>query len=275
MNVLDKLVDPCCRVDFSARNKQHALEQMANLAVQAPLMRGFDKAEVLKHLQEREEAVSTGLGGGFAIPHCRLDGLDDFVVFILVAPKGVGFEALDDKKVHVFVVVFAPAGQDEDHLRLLASISRMLARGRFVKELSEIHSTDVLHEVIARAVVEEEAPKVALQGPKKLLFIVLFYESDLESVLEFLIDQGIEGATVADAKNMSSYVSAMPLFAGFLSFMREDQAAAKTIMTVIDAGIERALVRGIEQITGDLDTRQGSMVISLDVSFSKGSLKMI
>ena len=275
MNVLDKLVVSCCRVDFAARNKQHALEQMANLAVQAPLLRGFDQAQVLEHLEEREEAVSTGLGGGFAIPHCRLEGLDDFVVFILVAPKGVGFDALDNKKVHVFVVVFAPSGQDEDHLRLLASISRMLARGKLVKELADIHSTDVLHEVIARAVVEEEAPTVAVQGPQKLLFIVLFYEVDLDPVLEYLLDQGIEGATVSDSKNMSTYVSAMPLFAGFLSFMREDQAAVKTIMTVIDAGIERALVRGIEQITGDLDTRQGSMIISLDISFSKGSLKMI
>lgn len=275
MNVLDRLALNSCRIDFSASNKQHALEQMAKFAVQCPAMKGFDEAVVLQLLQEREEAVSTGLGGGFAIPHCRLEGLDDFVVFVLVAPKGIAFESLDDKKVHVFVVIMAPAGQDEEHLRMLASVSRMMSRGTLIKELTGAHTVDVLHEAISRAVVEEEAPKVVEHGPKKLIFIVLFYEADLDPVLEYLLDQGIDGATVTDSKNMGTYVSAMPLFAGFLSFMREDQDAAKTIMTVIDAGIERALVRGIEQITGDLDTRQGSMIISLDISFSKGSLKMI
>lgn len=275
MNFVDKLAKDLFRTDFTARSKPQAIEQIAALAATHPALARFGHDALVTALKEREEAVSTGLGGGFAIPHCRLSGLDDFVVFVLVSPKGIDFEALDNRRVHLFVVVFAPNEEANTHLQLLATISRILAKKGIKKELLETRKPDVLHEVWARAIADEDAPVVTHQGPKKLLYIILFYENDLDAVLEYLIDQGINGATVSDARNMGAYVSAMPLFASFLGFMQTDRHSAKIVMTVIDAGIEQALLRGIEQITGDLDKKQGAMFLSMDIAFSKGTLTMI
>ena len=275
MNFTDKLAKDLFRTDFTARDKAHALEQMAALAAQHPALSGLGAGALAAALREREEAVSTGLGGGFAIPHCRLSGLEDFVVLVLVSPKGIDFDALDHRRVHIFIVVFAPEEATNTHLQLLATVSRILAKGPIKKELLETRTADVLYEVWARAIADEDAPVVDERGPKKLLFIILFYEADLDAVLEYLIDQGINGAAIHDAQNMGAYVSAMPLFASFLGFMRTDRHAAKVIMTVIDAGIEQALLRGIEQITGDLNKKQGAMFLSLDISFAKGTLTMI
>ena len=196
-------------------------------------------------------------------------------MFVLVAPKGIDFDALDNRRVHIFIVVFAPEEETNTHLQLLATVSRILAKKGIKKELLETRTAEVLHEVWARAIADEDAPVVAASGPKKLLYIILFYDADLDAVLEYLIDQGISGAAVSDARNMGAYVSTMPLFASFLGFMQTDRHAAKIIMTVIDAGIEQALLRGIEQITGDLDKKQGAMFLSMDIAFAKGTLTMI
>lgn len=35
------------------------------------------------------------------------------------------------------------------------------------------------------------------------------------------------------------------------------------------------VIEGIEEITGDLDKKQGAMIIASDVSFHKGTMKMM
>ena len=57
--------------------------------------------------------------------------------------------------------------------------------------------------------------------------------------------------------------------------MREDHSTAHTIMTVVDAACEQAIIGGIESITGDLEKKQGAMLISFEASFCKGTMNMI
>ncbi len=275
MNFSDKLAADRIRVDFAADGKTDALRKIAALAATAPLLKDVGEARLYNLLAEREATVSTGLGNGIAIPHARVEGLSDFVIFVLIAPKGIDFNALDGRKVQIFFTVFAPAERINDQLKILATISRTLAQSGFKKELLRTTTPEVLHEVIARAT--EDGPGTATGGGdrRKLLFIILYYEDDLRAVLEYLIDQGIEGATILNSKGMGSYVSAMPLFAGFLGFMREDRNISYTVMTLISASREKAIISGIERITGDLDKRQGAMAISLDVAFCKGTMNMI
>ncbi len=275
MNFASKIEDKLLRVDFAARNKEDALKQMAAIAASSPLLRSYGEDALYEKLAQRESAVSTGLGNAIAIPHARIRGLKDFVVFVLVAPKGVDFEALDHRKVQLFFVVFAPEERTNDHLKLLASISLALTQGNLKRELLHTRTVEVLREVLGRAGSAGSGGPAADEGPRKLLFIILFYEEDLQNILEYLIDQGVEGSIIFDAKGMGAYVSLMPLFASFLGFMREDRNVSHTIMTLISAAGEQAIVSGIERITGDLDKKQGAMVISLDVSFSKGTMNMI
>ena len=275
MNYADKIIPELLRVDFAADDKEHALRQIATLAASSPRLRSFGAEAIYRKLADREAAVSTGLGDGIAIPHARIAGLADFAVFVLVAPKGVDFEALDARKVHLFFVVFAPEDRTNDQLKMLASISLALSQGALKRELLHTTTTRVLHEVLLRATAGDDAARVVLEGPKKLLFIVLFYEEDLSAVLEYLVNQGIEGATITEAKGMGAYISAMPLFASFLGFMREDRHASHTVMALIAAEQEQALVAGVERITGDLDKKQGALLITVDVAFHKGTMDMI
>jgi len=274
MNIAEKIDATLLRVDFAAAGKDAALRQIAALGARADVLREIGAEELYLRLQEREAAVTTGLGNGVAIPHARIKGLADFVVFVLVAPRGIDFEALDKKRVQIFFVVFAPEDQVSGHLQLLAAISRLLSQASVRRELLKATEAGVLQEIVARA-SDPGASTPSRDETMKLLLIILYYEDDLQAVLEFLIDQGVEGATVIESKGMGAYVSAIPLFAGMLRFMRDDRNASHTILTLIPARHEPVIVQGIERITGDLEHRQGAMVMTLALSLHKGTMSMI
>lgn len=275
MNFTDKLVADLLRVDFTARNKPEALQKIAEIAARDPRLNAFGEDALYNHLMEREDAVSTGIGGEIAIPHARLAGLEDFVVFVLVAPKGIEFESLDKRKVRLFFVVFAPEEKVGEQLKLLASISRTLSNTNLKKELLNTRTPDVLQEVLARVGAPDADSKRTATEKKKLLLMVLYYEDDLTTVLEYLLDRGIDGATILETKGMGAYVSNMPLFASFLGFMREDRNVSRTMMTLVPEKEADSIVRGLESITGDLEKKQGAMIMLLDVSFQKGTMSMI
>ncbi len=274
MNISEKMDVRLMRTDFSASNKDDALRQMAALAVKSDVLRDRDEHSLYRYLAEREEAVTTGLGNGVAIPHARINGLNDFVVFVLTAPRGVDFDALDKRKVHVFFVVFAPGDRVPEHLQLLAAISRLLSQDMARREMLKATDPAVLYEIVGR-VIDQGVALPSKDTTMKLMYLILFYEDDLQAVLEFLIDQGIEGATIIESKGMGAVVSTIPLFAGLLRFMREDRNASHTIMALIPARHEKVILQGIEKITGDLAQKQGAMMMTLDLSFYKGTMSMI
>jgi len=274
MNVTEKMDVRLMRVDFAPSNKDAALRQMAEIGIQSPTLASLGSDTLYRHLAERESAVTTGLGNGVAIPYARIPGLKDFVVFVLIAPRGIDFDALDKRRVHIFFVVFAPGERVAEHLQLLAAISRLLSQAPIRREMLKATDPAVLYEIVGRS-VDQAAALPTKDETMKLLYIILYYEDDLQAVLEYLIDQGVEGATVIESKGMGAYVSTIPLFAGLLRFMREDRNASNTIMALIPARHEKVIVQGIEKITGDLDTKQGAMLMTLDLSLYKGTMSMI
>ncbi len=274
MNITEKLDVRLMRVDFAATNKEDALRQMAAIAAQSAILADKGGDVLYRHLAEREAAVTTGLGNGVAIPHARMSGLEDFVLFVLIAPRGVDFEALDKRRVHVFFVVFAPGDRVPEHLQLLAAISRLLSQDAIRREMLKTTDPSILYEIVGRA-IDQGSELPSKDETMKLLYLILYYEDDLQAVLEFLIDQGIEGASVIESKGMGAYVSTIPLFAGLLRFMREDRNASHTIMALIPARHEKVILQGIEKITGDLDQKQGAMMMTMDLSFHKGTMSMI
>ncbi len=73
------------------------------------MIRSGDTAEqLLQTLQKREELGSTGIGRGIAIPHGRSLLLDKLEIAVGRSTKGVEFDAIDKKPVHLFFLVMAP-----------------------------------------------------------------------------------------------------------------------------------------------------------------------
>lgn len=85
-----------------------------------------NKDEITQALIEREKLGSTGIENGVAIPHAKLNNLEQIIIAVGRSIPGVDFKAHDGNKSHIFFVLLAPANSQGMHLKTLAQLSRIL-----------------------------------------------------------------------------------------------------------------------------------------------------
>ncbi len=275
MELIEIVDRKCCAVNFRASTKDDALRKISELASRSPLMEKIDSEYLFKLLKERESQGSTGFGDGIAMPHARIEGMEKFLVCIITSSKGVEFDSLDNKKVKLIFVILGPAESVHDHLKILATISRTLGSSPAVRnEMMKSLTNTSLYEAFirhSRAHTESSAKTKKM----KLLYVVLYIEDFLYDILEFFIEMGIDGTTIIESSGMGEYISNVPMFAEFIGFMKENKNRSKTLMTLVPEDKLDDIIEGIEEITGDLDKKQGAMIIVTDISYFKGTMKMM
>ena len=123
---LDRILSPeCTRFDLLATSKKRALELASELlSTQFPEL---DAELVFDALMARERLGSTAVGEGVAIPHCRTEGATRPVAALLRLQEPVDFDAPDDARVDLLLVLVVPAEENDTHLQLLAAAARMLS----------------------------------------------------------------------------------------------------------------------------------------------------
>ena len=129
-----------------AKTKTEALEELVNALIKGGLK--LNCAKVIEVLQQREKLGSTGIGDGLAIPHGKISSLDEIVVAFGRSKKGVDFDSLDGKPVHIFFLLLAPENSVGQHLKALARISKMLKKANFRQKLIETDSKSDLYKLI-------------------------------------------------------------------------------------------------------------------------------
>ncbi|MDP6491408.1 MAG: PTS sugar transporter subunit IIA [Kiritimatiellia bacterium] len=272
MNFYDILSEQSCMPHVHGNTRDEVLRSLARHAAALPQMEAVSEEDIYEKLLAREEEGSTGFGHGMAIPHARYAAADGFVLLIATSRKGVDFRAIDKKKVKVFFVLLGPEDAPRDHLKVLAGISSIVSRSNVCRQLEVSVTPSAMYEAFMSKT--DEKPEAAREA-MKLLNVVLYEDRFFYDIIELFIEEGIDGATILESSGMGQYISNIPLFASFMGFMNEDKNRSRTIMaTVPESRVER-LIRGIEGITGDLDKKQGAMVMVLDVAFTKGSMKMM
>lgn len=150
---ISEFVDPNgIEMSLAAEDKEGVLRELVALAARTGKI--TDELAILKAVRERENLCSTGFENGAAIPHPRQghpDIVKELVAVFGRSRKGLDFEALDEKPVHLFFLLCAPT--DSEHLRALAKLSRFLKKEPVRKKLLEAEAAE---EVLA-VIKEEEA----------------------------------------------------------------------------------------------------------------------
>lgn len=143
---ISQLLDKTAIIDnLQARDKANVIKELAAAISQSTHATPEKIAEVL---MGREALGSTGIGGGIAIPHGKLDLVDDIVVGFGLSPEGVAYDSLDGKPVHIFFVLLTPENSTGGHLKVLAQISKLLKTDHFKKGLIAAKTVDEIHHVI-------------------------------------------------------------------------------------------------------------------------------
>lgn len=132
--------------DLLAKTKTEALTELVNTIIQGGLK--LDPSLAIEVLQQRENLGSTGIGDGVAIPHGKISALDELVVAFGRSKKGIAYDSLDGKPVHIFFLLLAPENSAGQHLKVLAKISKMLKTANFRKKLLEAKFERDLYKII-------------------------------------------------------------------------------------------------------------------------------
>lgn len=107
-----------------------------------------DADDLYRRLTEREKLGSTGLGDGVAIPHCKLDGIDEVFLAIGICRRDVEFAAADDEPVHVFFLIVSPEDRPAAHLKALAEVSRWLKSDDHVEEILQLGDAEAIYDLL-------------------------------------------------------------------------------------------------------------------------------
>ena len=124
MNLTEILKRDFILEELEARNQHEVLDELVRVFAMGGVR--FDPEAMLQVLLERERLGSTGIGEGIAIPHGKLQGLDEILLSFGRSSEGIDFDAMDGKPVHLFFLLMAPENSAGLHLKILAKISRML-----------------------------------------------------------------------------------------------------------------------------------------------------
>jgi len=96
---------------------------------------GVGRELVVRSLLHREQIGSTAMGQGVAIPHARIDTLDQIRVAYLRLAAPIEFGAPDGKPVGDVLVILVPKAATEVHLRILGEASQMFSDAQFREQL--------------------------------------------------------------------------------------------------------------------------------------------
>ena len=135
------LVDPrMVVVDVDVPTKAYAIKTLVDrLYVEG---RTDDPVCVENAIWQRESSYSTGLGYGFAIPHCQTRALTADTVAVMKLTRPVEWDSLDGKPVSVVILLVRREGGDKRHLQVLASLGRFLMQEEFRQVLLEANDPE-------------------------------------------------------------------------------------------------------------------------------------
>jgi len=270
MNLINVLRNDCVQAAARCTTQLEVLTAIARLAKQSKVLANMDEATILKGLTDREALSTTGFGHGIAIPHCRLDGVEDFVVGILSVPDGAEFNAMDEQPVKLFVFIIAPSSSSNIHIKILSAISQVLNVPEHVAEMVNAPTAEILAENFLRHVRDEADPQ---QHDNKNLFRVQIQDEDLfHDVLKIFASFNSATIMVYEAEPASNYLEKMPLFAGFWSDKHTE--FCKVILATVDKQDTNETIRRIEQHTGSIDERDDILLTVQELFYCSGGLNI-
>jgi len=132
--------------DLPAANKKALIQQLAAAAAR---ISGIAAKDIVASLAAREKIGSTGFGAGTAIPHGKIEGLPGVFGYFARLSQPIDFQAIDGLPVDLVFLLLSPPDAGADHLKALATVSRVFRDRQTVAKLRGARSKDALFALLA------------------------------------------------------------------------------------------------------------------------------
>jgi nitrogen PTS system EIIA component len=157
VKVADFLSPASTLVEARTLDKPQLLGELAERAARAV---GLDVGPVVSAILAREDLGSTGIGGGIAIPHARLAGIDQPYGLLARLKRPIDFAAIDGKPVDVVFLLLSSDKPKDEQLSALACATRAL---RDAETLARLRAAQTGREIYAAIAGGGEASRTAAE----------------------------------------------------------------------------------------------------------------
>lgn len=105
--------------------------------------------QISRLLKRRETLGSTGVGRGFAIPHCRSLALNRLRLAFGLHRAGLDYEAVDNRPVHIFFMIVAPPTEvSNQYLPVLGKIAQLAQMPDVPERLRALNDPEQLFQLL-------------------------------------------------------------------------------------------------------------------------------
>lgn len=116
-----------------------------------------DKEKFTADILAREGQSTTGIGEAIAIPHAKSSAVTTPAIVFGRSEVGIDFDSLDGEPVHLFFMIAASEGANNEHLEALSRLSTFLMDKSFQEEMYKATSIEQVIQAISQ---KEQAEQV-------------------------------------------------------------------------------------------------------------------
>lgn len=150
-------------------NKLQLFEILAKKMAELEFIQEVDQEAFKQSLEEREQLSTTGIGEGVAIPHSQNSLTKQPVVLFLRSVEPIEYESLDDQPIRLVFMISVPDHSSQQHLKILAELSRWLMDQDFRDELMKAETVD---QVLSAIQMKEKQGENRMEEEQKKGFII-------------------------------------------------------------------------------------------------------
>jgi PTS system fructose-specific IIC component len=125
MRLTDVLRKELIKIPLDGSTKNECIQELIDCLTENNTIKS--KELIFKAVLDRETIMTTGVGNGIAIPHCKHEQSPEFAVCLGVHSKGIDFESIDKKPVKIIFLLVGPENNPSLHIKLLSRISRLMS----------------------------------------------------------------------------------------------------------------------------------------------------
>jgi PTS system nitrogen regulatory IIA component len=134
--------------DLKVGSKKRVMDHIS--AIISDGVDNTDYDTIFSGLIERERLGSTGIGEGVAIPHCRLDDIEDAVGVFFKLSQAVDFDAIDKQPVDLIFALVVPSNSCDEHLNTLAQLAEMFSQEDNRNRLRKCTNAEELYQMLLK-----------------------------------------------------------------------------------------------------------------------------
>ncbi len=151
MNLVKATTEDFILLNQKLSSKKNALEFISTYLSQKI---GIEKDMIFQNLYAREKLGTTALGNGVALPHAKIDSLENIQTLLIQLASGIDFDAVDKQQVDVIFVLLVPNVNSDVHVKALADIASILDNADIMKKVRKANSPaeigKTLYDTLAR-----------------------------------------------------------------------------------------------------------------------------